>query len=330
MKQNYYRQQRGSAGATSNIVPPLQIKRQQSTNKIAAQPSMGSHLREIMKQQFVPTTSTNNIQNEIIRSQETYLQEVPVELQDIKMYQILNVLGHGATAEVKMARHKMLDFVVAIKIYGSNANIQLLEQEVLILQLLSHPNIIKLYYQLKTTQSIYLIQEYFSPMTLDTYLKGRTIKRLSEDQAKIIGKQLRNAITYLHSLNIIHRDLKLENILIDPSTLKIKLIDFGYSIQTDKELSIQCGTHQYMAPELIKQQNYDNKVDVWACGVILFRLLTGLFPFKGNNDAELNKKIIAGKLEFPSFMNGSSKTLLQGMLNVNSQQRTLIGSDFLQ
>lgn len=67
-------------------------------------------------------------------------------------------------------------------------------------------------------------------MTLDTYLKGRTIKRLSEDQAKIIGKQLRNAITYLHSLNIIHRDLKLENILIDPSTLKIKLIDFGYSI----------------------------------------------------------------------------------------------------
>ncbi|CAD8104040.1 unnamed protein product [Paramecium sonneborni] len=329
MKQNYYRQQRGSAATTSNVVPPLQIKRQSSTNKISAQPSIGSHLRQILKQQFIPTSSTNNIQNEIIRTQDTQLQEVPFELQDIKMYQILNVLGHGATAEVKMARHKMLDIVVAIKVYGNNANIQLLEQEVLILQLLSHPNIIKLYYKLESQQSIYLIQEYFSPMTLDNYMKGRTIKRLSEDQVKIIGKQLTNAIAYLHSLQIIHRDLKLENILIDPQTMKIKLIDFGYSIQTDKELSVQCGTHQYMAPELIKKQNYDNKVDIWACGVILFRLLTGLFPFKGNNEGELNKKIIAGKLEFPSFMNGSSKALLQGMLNVNSQLRTLVGSDFL-
>jgi serine/threonine protein kinase len=80
-----------------------------------------------------------------------------------------------------------------------------------------------------------------------------------------------------------HRDLKLENVLVDYNTKKIKLIDFGYSLQVQpsEKLTTSCGTPSYMSPEIVKQTYYNFPSDVWSCGIILFKIITGVFPFRG-------------------------------------------------
>ena len=130
-------------------------------------------------------------------------------------------------------------------------------------------------------------------------------------------------MNYCHSKNIVHRDLKLENILIDESR-NIKLIDFGFSIITpyDKKLSIFCGTPSYMAPELVEKKEYFGPpVDVWALGIILYVMVCGIFPFKGNDDKELYKNITDCDYQLPNGMNSALKRLLQKILKYDSLQR---------
>jgi MAP/microtubule affinity-regulating kinase len=104
-----------------------------------------------------------------------------------------------------------------------------------------------------------------------------------------------SAVGYLHEHNIAHRDLKLDNVLLDMSTNAIKLIDFGFSTRVvkDQPQKMFCGTPNYMAPEITQKKEYSGmKTDVWALGVLLFVLCTGHFPFKSyTNDAELFRKI---------------------------------------
>lgn len=168
--------------------------------------------------------------------------------------------------------------------------------------------------------------EYSSPTSLDCFMKGRPFKRVNEEEAKIIFRQIVDAMREMHSQNIAHRDMKLENILIDYQTRKVKIIDFGYSvrIEPNQKQLISCGTPSYMAPEIVKKSPYDLSVDVWACGVILFKLLTGVFPFRGNSEKDLNKKIVTGKLEYPSFVNCGAKNLINLMLRLDPRDRITI------
>lgn len=101
---------------------------------------------------------------------------------------------------------------------------------------------------------------------------------------------------YLHTQNIAHRDIKLDNILIEENTNMIKVIDFGFSvICSAQKLKIFCGTPSYMAPEIVQKREYEGKpVDMWALGVMLFAMLTGTFPFKGISEQDLYYKIQRG------------------------------------
>ena len=118
---------------------------------------------------------------------------------------------------------------------------------------------------------------------------------LSLNTARRIFKQVAETIYYIHSKNIVHRDIKLDNILIEESTKSVKLIDFGFSVITSAEagkLKIFCGTPSYMCPEIIRRQGYDGKpVDMWALGVLLYIMLTGIPPFRGQSEKELFDKI---------------------------------------
>ena len=101
---------------------------------------------------------------------------------------------------------------------------------------------------------------------------------------------------YLHSRNICHRDIKLENIIIDPETKLIKLIDFGFAVfSTKNNLKLYCGTPSYMAPELIAKKEYNGAlVDIWTCGIAYYVMLCGYFPFTAHTDRELQRKIQQG------------------------------------
>jgi serine/threonine protein kinase len=101
-------------------------------------------------------------------------------------------------------------------------------------------------------------------------------------------------IHYLHQRNVTHRDIKLENILLDETRTRVKLIDFGFStcIPHEKKVKIFCGTPSYMAPEIVSKIEYAGPpADIWALGVLLYALLCGRFPFKGSNDKELYTNI---------------------------------------
>ena len=108
-------------------------------------------------------------------------------------------------------------------------------------------------------------------------------RRLDERESKRIFSQLVKGVCYCHTKNIVHRDIKLENILLDEK-LNVKLIDFGFSIikMPSKKLNIFCGTPSYMAPEIVSKSQYSGpEADIWALGIVLFLMLCGYFPFKG-------------------------------------------------
>lgn len=117
---------------------------------------------------------------------------------------------------------------------------------------------------------------------------------MPEPEAKYLFKQVVMAVNYCHKRSIAHRDIKLENILLNETKTQAKLIDFGFStcIPNDKKVKLFCGTPSYMAPEIVSKREYAGPpADVWALGVLYFALLNGRFPFKGQNDKELFKKI---------------------------------------
>jgi serine/threonine protein kinase len=137
--------------------------------------------------------------------------------------------------------------------------------------------------------------EYICAGDLLNFIKKRT--KLSEQTAKFIFKQIILAIQFIHSKKIIHRDIKLDNILIDLDN-KIKLCDFGVSkFLNSTKLFDQCGTPAYIAPEILRNEGYDFSVDVWSAGVVLYAMLSGNVPFKGKNVQELHERILKGKFK---------------------------------
>ena len=140
---------------------------------------------------------------------------------------------------------------------------------------------------------------------------------MPESEAKFLWQQVLFAIEYLHQKNVTHRDIKLENVLLDETKTRVKLIDFGFStcIPNDKKVKIFCGTPSYMAPEIVNKMEYAGPpADIWALGILLFALLVGKFPFKGQNDKELFSNICRQDLNFPDHISKQARSLLLKIL----------------
>jgi len=134
-------------------------------------------------------------------------------------------------------------------------------------------------------------------------------------------RQIADAVRIMHSTSICHRDLKLENILVSDRG-RIKIIDFGFSIQTGSKLKVTCGTASYMSPELCQKQEYSGfAADIWALGVVLFVMMTGTFPFKAKTEKELYSRIISGQFLVPPQLNFDCKRLITKMLSVDPTKR---------
>ena len=168
-----------------------------------------------------------------------------------------------------------------------------MRREIKLLQKMNHSHIVKIFEAFETDHHVYLVMEYVTGGSLHSYLKERPQRRLDEEEAKRIFKQIMTALHYCHRKSIAHRDIKLENILLDENK-NVKIIDFGFStcIPNDKKIKMFCGTPSYMAPEIISKIEYAGPpADIWASAVLLYALLNGCFPFRGATDKELYKKI---------------------------------------
>ncbi len=215
-----------------------------------------------------------------------------------KDYIVGKVVGEGAYASVRVATFRPLSKKVAIKVY-EKAKLRepqrkkSVRREIRILQMLDHPNIVKILDVVETNNHLNIIMEYLDGISLNAYLQDQQGHRASEKHAKTIIRALANGLEYLHSRQISHRDIKLENIILSES-LSPKLIDFGFStcIEKNRKVKIFCGTPSYMAPEIVQKKEYRGEpADVWALGVLTFVTLTGIFPFRGATDQELYRKI---------------------------------------
>lgn len=125
-------------------------------------------------------------------------------------------------------------------------------------------------------------------------------------------------------MNISHRDIKIDNILVNEYG-EVKVIDFGFAVKRNSQselISNFCGTPTFMCPEIIRRLPYDShKADVWALGVLFYRLVTGRYPFRGESDAELNLVIVKGEVKFDKEVSENLKMLIEGMLCKNEKQR---------
>ncbi|CAI2359722.1 unnamed protein product [Moneuplotes crassus] len=258
--------------------------------------------------------------------QETNSKTSPIKFQ-LSDFQILHTLGKGTSGIVKLAKHKKKNCKVVFKIYEKYKLIEsqlkkALFKEIELLKSVSHPNLIKLYDVLEDEKHIYLIMEYISGGSLQQQMRARS-KKITEAEAKKIFMQLSSAIKYLHSNNIYHRDIKLDNILLDFKK-NIKIIDFGFSIncKPSNKLKVFCGTPCYMAPEIISKKPYHGgPIDIWALGIILYTLLIGNFPFQGSCESELYSKIKRGVFNIPDTISFTIRKLIRKMLTLDPTKR---------
>ncbi|CAK58777.1 unnamed protein product (macronuclear) [Paramecium tetraurelia] len=247
-----------------------------------------------------------------------------------KFYSTGSTLGAGAYGKVWKVTHKTTGLIRAMKQIKKSSLIQEEQQrlfaEMNILKNLDHPHIVKLYELYQDAQNYYLITEYLSGGELFERIKAMTI--FNEKKAAEYMRQILSAVMYCHEQKIVHRDLKPENILFvnDSSTSPLKIIDFGTSRKYDpsKKMTKKLGTPYYIAPEVLKQ-DYNEKCDIWSCGVILYILLCGYPPFIGKTENEIMRKVGEGKFEFDADdwnqISKEAKNLINRMLHVNPNFR---------
>ena len=248
---------------------------------------------------------------------------------NMDFYKIGRVLGRGAFGKVNLGMHKLTGKLVAIKsIKKAHLTNKISRDKVMkefsILKALRHQNIIRLYESFETDKHILIVMELCAGGDSLNYIKRH--RRVKEEVAKSILKGLITGLGYCHSRGILHRDIKLENILFN-NVGELKICDFGVSrsITRGEKIMERCGTPAYIAPEIVKGEGYqDFAADVWSAGVVLYSMLHGTLPFKASNINDLNRLILRGKYKVKEEFSDEAKDLLKRMLKRNPNKRITI------
>ena len=245
-------------------------------------------------------------------------------------YLIGEEIGKGSFSKVIKGKHTITDETVAIKILDKSKikddiDVKHIPKEIDILKSIYHHNIAQLYEIISTSNNFYLIMEYIDGGDLSEFISENFA--LSENLACRFFRQLISVIEYLNDMGITHRDIKLENILLDSSKKNIKVIDFGLSnyCANTELLSSDCGSPCFASPEMIMGNSYRGvTTDLWSSGIVLYSMLVGELPF---NDLDINilyKRIKLGTFNIPSNLSLESIDLLKKILQVNPDKRITI------
>ena len=248
--------------------------------------------------------------------------ETIYELSDDLIY--IEDIDQGAFGKVIHVKEKKTNQDLSVKIIdkrqGNQGLIKKMKEEISILKKLDHENIVKFYGHMETSNQFLIKMEYIKYGTLSQWMKKH--KKISEEEASLILRQVLSAVAYLHNNQICHRDIKPENIMLSKENdlNSIKIIDFGLSAQNFDSLynSDYCGTYIYMAPEEIERKSYYLSVDIWSIGILMYMLLNkGEHPFykKGDSKEEFIKKLkTIQELKFNNKMSYMAMHLLKKLL----------------
>ncbi|KAI4372079.1 hypothetical protein MLD38_010361 [Melastoma candidum] len=240
-------------------------------------------------------------------------------------FEIGRPLGRGKFGRVYLARERKSKYVVALKIVFKQQIEKYrihhqLRREMEIQSGLRHPNILRLYGWFHDDDRIFLILEYAQGGEL--YKELQKYGHLTERQAATYIASLAQALAYCHEKHVIHRDIKPENLLLDHEG-RLKIADFGWSVQSKFKRHTMCGTLDYLAPEMVEKKAHDHAVDNWTLGVLCYEFLYGVPPFEAESQSDTFKRIMKVDLNFPDQpdVSSSTKDLICQLLVKDSSKR---------
>ncbi|KAL3687779.1 hypothetical protein R1sor_014088 [Riccia sorocarpa] len=248
---------------------------------------------------------------------------------DLSSFEVLKLLGTGATAKVFLVRKKSTENYYAMKTILketviANQQAERTRSERQILEILHHPYLVTLRYAFQTENKLFIVLDYLSGGELFFHLKEAN--RFDEDRTRFYAAQIVLGIGHLHSLGIVYRDLKPENILLDHEG-HVKITDFGLAKSIMKPSTIRriresfVGTPEYIAPEVLRSCAQGRAVDWWSLGSMIYEMLYGLPPFYDPDPTTVYKKTLFQTLEFPPSFSATAKHLLSQLLERDQDKR---------
>jgi len=251
----------------------------------------------------------------------------PARKVTVEDFETVSVIGRGGFGRVLLVRKKDTKKVYAMKVLNKSViaargEIAHTRTEKSVLSKIDHPFLARLYYSFQTTENLYLIMDFINGGELFHHLSQQ--KRFTEERTKFYSAQIVSGLEYLHSLGIIYRDLKPENLLLSAEG-NIVMTDFGLSKEglqaKDSRTATFCGTPEYLAPEVIKGEEYTKAIDWWSVGTLIYEMLTGLPPFYTEDEENMYHKIMTADLAIPAFFSQEVASIISLFLQRNPRDR---------
>lgn len=265
-------------------------------------------------------------ENEDRRSPSASEKEAKAQKMSLDDFQMMKVLGKGTFGKVMLAKLRKTGEVCALKILKKEVIISKDEvahtlTENRVLQELKHPFLTELKYSFQTKDRLVFVMEYVNGGELFFHLSRDRV--FSEERSRFYASEIVLAIKCLHDNKIVYRDLKLENLLLD-SEGHLKITDFGLckeEISYGATTKTFCGTPEYLAPEVLEDNDYGRAVDWWGVGVVLYEMMCGRLPFYNRDHEVLFELILTEDVKFPARISERAKSILAGLLNKDPRKR---------
>ncbi|KAH8550690.1 camp-dependent protein kinase 5 [Umbelopsis sp. PMI_123] len=238
-------------------------------------------------------------------------------------FHLLRTLGTGSFGRVHLAQSKVNARFYAIKVLKKSEVVRLKQvehtnNEKHILEAVAHPFLVNMWGTFQDDANLYMVMDYVPGGELFSVL--RKSQRFPDHVAKFYAAEVILALEYLHSKDVIYRDLKPENLLLDAQG-HLKITDFGFAKHVPDITWTLCGTPDYLAPEIIQSKGYGKAADWWSLGILIFEMLAGYPPFYDDDHLKLYEKILAGKIKWPTYFDPNAKDLLKRLLTPDLSKR---------
>jgi serine/threonine protein kinase len=238
-------------------------------------------------------------------------------------YEMLKVLGEGSFGRVKLTKNLKTGTFSAFKQLKKYDIVKFkqvdhLKNENFILYSLDHPLVVKMEGMTQDKRFLYIAMEFVAGGELFTYL--RSVGKFSPNQACFYASHVTMIFEYLHSKNVVYRDLKPENLLIDPDGY-LKLTDFGFAKIVEGRTYTLCGTPEYLCPEILTNKGHGKGVDWWTLGILIYEMIAGIDPFNDDDPMAIYQNILRGVIKFPRKFDRDARSLVKHLLQADLSKR---------
>ncbi|KAH7061055.1 kinase-like domain-containing protein [Macrophomina phaseolina] len=239
-------------------------------------------------------------------------------------FSIQRTLGTGSFGRVHLVQSKHNQRFYAIKVLKKAQVVKMKQvehtnDERRMLQKVKHPFLITLWGTFQDSKNLYMVMDFVEGGELFSLL--RKSQRFPNPVAKFYAAEVTLALDYLHSMNIIYRDLKPENLLLDRHG-HLKITDFGFAKEVPDITWTLCGTPDYLAPEVVASKGYNKSVDWWSLGILIFEMLCGFTPFwDGGSPMKIYENILKGRVKYPPYVHPDAQDLLQKLITPDLTKR---------